>query len=391
MPNLDFLTLYIVIFLNSLTVSVVWGAFAYRNRPHPAARSWLAACLLSLLGGAVLAIQGNEGSLVPAIVGNGIIVFGFLQFWIGLRRFHGQQGGQGTAIALTLLAMAFMVAFYDNDRARSMVYSSAQAAVMSMCAWYILRIRPLALGAVISAVAFIVAVMGQLMVIGGNIGVLSGLLEFSNFYRMASYALLCTIFSGSVWNLGFAILTVDKLQGDLSRLSETDELTGLANRRALRREIEREHRSAAESRMAYSVLVIDLDQFKSLNDTYGHAAGDRALVEVAGMLKASVRRSDIVARMGGDEFCILLPATGIEGARRLAEGIRQRFRSQPLEFDGRKIRLSASIGMAERNPDDGLDVDGVIVAADRKLYTEKAASRPRNAEGPRELQPASGG
>lgn len=390
MPNLDFLTLYIVIFLNSLTVSVIWGAFAYRYRPHPAARSWLAACLLSLLGGAVLAIQGNQGSLVPAIVGNAIIVFGFLQFWIGLRRFHDQDGGQGLSLGLTLVAVVFMIVFHDNDRARSMVYASAQTVVMSMCAWYLLRIRPFALGAIISAVAFIVAVIGQLMVVGGNIGVLAGVLEFSNFYRMASYALLCTIFSGSVWNLGFAILTVDKLLGELSRLSETDELTGLANRRALRREIEREHRRAVESRMAYSVLVVDLDQFKPLNDTYGHLAGDTALVEVAGMLKRSVRRSDIVARIGGDEFCILLPATGIEGAKRLAEGIRQSFRSHPLMFDGRKVRLSASIGMAEWNADDGLDVDGVIVAADRRLYAEKAASQPRYAGNLQKLEPTSG-
>ena len=378
MPHLDFLTLYIVIFLNSLTVSVVWGAFAYRYRPHPAARSWLAACILSLAGGAVLAVQGNAGAVVPAIAGNTIIVFGFLQFWIGLRRFHGLRGGQGTAAAITLVAAACMIFFHDNDRARSIVYAASQAVVMSMCAWYLLRTRPLALGAVIAGVAFLVALFGQLMVVGGNVGVLLDAMAFPTFYTLASYALLCTIFSGSVWNLGFAILTIDKLQRELGRLSETDELTGLANRRALRRAVEEEHRRAVESGMPYSVMLIDLNDFKPLNDTYGHAAGDRALVAVAEMLTASVRRSDVVARLGGDEFCIVLPATAHDAAMRLAEGVRQQFRSRPLRIGDKDVRLSAGIGVAEWRPEAHPGPDAVIAAADRQLYGEKALPRSRS-------------
>ncbi len=96
MPNLDFLALYIVIFLISLTMSVVWAAFAYAYSPRRAVLYWMAATILSLVGGIVLAVKGNEGALVPAVLGNIIIIiFGFSQFWIGLRRFSDLDGGQG--------------------------------------------------------------------------------------------------------------------------------------------------------------------------------------------------------------------------------------------------------------------------------------------------------
>lgn len=375
MVNLDFLTLYIVIFLNSLTVSVVWGAFAWRYRPHPAAQYWLAACLLSLAGGGVLAIQGNEGALWPAVIGNTIIVFGFCQFWIGLRRFHGEAGGQAVALGITLLAASLMIVLHDQDRGRSIVYAAGQATVLALCATYLLKRRPLSLGAVIAACAFIVAVGGQLLVVAGNIGVLSGALEFATFYRLASYALLCTIFSGSVWNLGFAILTIDKLQRDLGRLSETDDLTGLANRRALRVRMEREHASSKASGQPYSVIVIDLDYFKQLNDTFGHAAGDQALVAFAGILRTCVRRTDVVARMGGDEFCILLPATAKEEATVVADMIRSQLGKHPVKLGGQDIRLSASIGVSDWRPGTELGNDEIVAAADRHLYREKADSR----------------
>lgn len=375
MPNLDFLTLYIVIFLNSLTVSVVWGAFAWRYRPHPSARAWLTACVLSLAGGAILATQGNAGSLVPAIVGNTIIVFGFLHFWIGLRRFHGLPGGQRTAIVLTLAATSLMIFFHDNDRARSIVYAASQGVVLSMCAWHLMRIRPLPLGAVIAGTAFMVALLGQMMVVGGNIGVLVGAVAFPSFYTLASYALLCTIFSGSVWNLGFAILTIDKLQQELARLSETDELTGLANRRALRRHLAEAHDRAVAGGTPYCIIVIDLNDFKPLNDTYGHAAGDRALVWVADTLTSSARRGDVVARLGGDEFCILLPGAREDEARQVATRMREHFRDSPLRIGEDEVRLSAAIGIAEWRREAHPSADAVIAAADRQLYIDKTAPR----------------
>ncbi|RDE07762.1 GGDEF domain-containing protein [Pelagibacterium lacus] len=366
MLDLDFLTLYIVIFLNSLTVTVVWAAFAYIYRPHSASVHWLAACALSLVGGIVLAVQGNEGALVPAIAGNTIIIFGFSQFWIGLRRFRNMAGGQGAAVAITAIAFGLMVAMHDNDRGRAMVYAGGQSTVMLVCLIHLLRNRLPGIGAFIAIVAFSVAGLGQIMVIVTNWAVLAGTLDYAVYYALASYALLCTVFSGTVWNLGFAMMTVDSLHQRLARLSETDELTGLANRRALQRALD----AAGLRGSGHSVLLIDLNDFKPLNDTHGHAAGDAALQFFGRLISECVRSTDVVARIGGDEFCILLPGATRDDAEEIAREIRTRLQDTPFMWQGRSLALSASIGAAQSREAMGTQED-LVAVADRRLYKDK--------------------
>lgn len=378
MPDLDFLTLYVVIFLKGITISIVWAAFAFKYRMNIAARDWFLANLLSLIGGAVLITQGNKGALVPAIIGNTIIIIGFCHYWMGLRRFHGRSGGLLYAILFTAFATSMMINFHDNDRARSIVYAAGQATVMAGSIIYLLRQKPLELGAVISAAAFGGALLGQSTVIAGNIAVLSGNLPFPVFYKLASFALLCTVFCSSVWNLGFAILTIEKLQKNLNRLSETDELTGISNRRALHRAMKAEHEGSLRTGAPYAVIMADLNQFKPLNDTYGHAGGDEALVSFARMLLDNKRANDVVARMGGDEFCILLPKTTAAQAEDIVGKIRDALDKMEAGIGDNKIRLSASMGVAEWRSDKS--PDAVLAAADRRLYEDKAKSRSESAQ-----------
>ncbi|MHA6690366.1 GGDEF domain-containing protein [Devosia sp. A449] len=377
MPSLDFLTLYIVVFLHSLTACVVWAALAIRYRPNPAALYWLAGMALTMVGGAVLALQGNAGSLVPAIVGNTIIIVGFAQFWIGSRRFQGQTGGQSFAIGFALLAACVMIAFHDFDRGRAMVYAAGQATVMGLCIFHLLRYRQPGLGSIIAAVAFAVAVLGQLMVIGTNAGVLLEVLEYPIYYALASYALLCTVFSGAVWNLGFALMTIDRLQSTLARLSETDELTGVANRRGLQPNLDRAHRLALQSGQTYSVALFDLDDFKSLNDQYGHAAGDQALAHLGQLLASLTRPTDFVARLGGDEFCLLLADTGFEEAQSIAERLRATIAAAPLAVADTQLKLSVSFGVSTFAASTAVDFD-VLREADKALYQDKAEKSRRN-------------
>ncbi|MEO9341046.1 GGDEF domain-containing protein [Mesorhizobium sp. SB112] len=369
---LDFLTLYVVIFLKSLTVTVIWTAFAYRYHPHVAAQHWLAGSVISMIGGSILTIQGNQGSLVPAILGNAIVIYGFCQSWIGIRRFYGKRGGQLTAVILTLVSVFAMIFFHDQDRLRSMVYATGQMTVMVLSIIYLLKPARQALGAGVASVAFAIAAVGQLSVIGGNFAVLTGAMTFPSFYQLASYALLCTIFSGMVWNFGFAFMAIDKLQAELARLSETDDLTGIGNRRALRAALLDEHRRSTLSAIPYSVALIDLNKFKQLNDKYGHAAGDTALVHLAGILSSSVRAGDFVARLGGDEFCILMPETSKYEVVESVEKIHDALARTPVVISGEEICLSASIGVADWKPKGRLYADGVLAEADKDLYRRKA-------------------
>ncbi|KKC38806.1 hypothetical protein WH87_07855 [Devosia epidermidihirudinis] len=376
MPSLDFLTLYILIFMNALTLCVIWAAFAYRYRPNPPALYWLAGMALNMIGGGVLAIQGNEGSLVPAILGNTIIILGFGQFWIGLRRFQHQAGGQRHVVACALIAMAFMIACYDFDRGRAIVYATGQACVMGMSVHHLLRHRQPGIGMVVAVLAFSVAALGQLMVIVSNGLVLSHALDFEIYYVLASYALLCTVFSCIVWNLGFAMMTIDRLQDTLRRMSETDELTGVLNRRGLQRKLDTYQHDAKRTGRALSVVLIDLDNFKPLNDNYGHAAGDKALQQLGQLISANIRPSDIVARLGGDEFCVLLPATGESEAARQAETLRHLIATTAFEVPDGAVALSASLGVSTHiaSADNALDL---LIEADKSLYRDKALKASR--------------
>ncbi len=130
-------------------------------------------------------------------------------------------------------------------------------------------------------------------------------------------------------------------------LSVTDDLTQLYNSRYLPQVLRRETKRALRGNRPLSLLFVDLDGFKSINDSHGHLFGSRALVEAAGVIRASARETDIVARFGGDEFALVLPDTGSDGAVSVGERIRERLAAHRfLEGDGLSIALTASVGVA---------------------------------------------
>jgi diguanylate cyclase (GGDEF)-like protein len=154
-------------------------------------------------------------------------------------------------------------------------------------------------------------------------------------------------------------------------LSVTDDLTQLYNSRYLSQVLRRETKRATRSNRPLSLLFIDLDGFKAINDTYGHLCGSRALVEAAGVIRASARETDVVARFGGDEFALVLPDTGVDGAVYVGERIRERLAAHRfLERDGLKISLTASVGVATL-PDTSTTAEGLIQAADQAMYWVK--------------------
>jgi two-component system cell cycle response regulator len=154
-------------------------------------------------------------------------------------------------------------------------------------------------------------------------------------------------------------------------LSVTDDLTQLYNSRYLSQVLRRETKRAIRSSRPVSVLFIDLDGFKSINDTHGHLFGSRALVEAAGVIRACARETDVVSRFGGDEFALVLPDTGSDGAVYVGERIRERLAAHRfLERDGLSIALTASVGVATL-PDVATTAEGLIQAADRAMYFVK--------------------
>ena len=160
-----------------------------------------------------------------------------------------------------------------------------------------------------------------------------------------------------------------------SEMSMTDPLTGLLNRYGLQRSLQRELSEARRYARPLSCLLIDLDYFKTVNDTYGHAAGDTALMQVGRVLTEAVRGSDVVCRYGGEEFLVLAHETALDGALSLAEKIRLTA-SARLFGDGERVfELTLSVGAAQLLP--GESGNDMIARADEALYQAKQAGRNR--------------
>jgi diguanylate cyclase (GGDEF)-like protein len=170
-----------------------------------------------------------------------------------------------------------------------------------------------------------------------------------------------------------------RMRGQLARkldfAARHDPLTGLSNRRDLVAEIEYERARSRRSRRPFAVMMGDLDDFKAVNDRWGHEAGDAVLVEVARRLRNASRSQDVAGRWGGEEFLFVLPETDREGARILGAKVHDAISARPVVWRGEPIRVCASFGVAEAAPE--ASVDEIIRAADAALLSAKRAGKDR--------------
>lgn len=172
-----------------------------------------------------------------------------------------------------------------------------------------------------------------------------------------------------------------RLQGaleDLAFQADHDPLTGLANRRALERALDMEMERARRDKTALSLVVLDLDDFKAVNDSHGHPAGDAVLVALAGILKSGVRRYDTAARLGGEEFALLLPGIGRTKAGRLVGRILKALEEMAFETpDAVEFSITASAGLAAYRGTPDMPPARLMELADKALYQAKAAGKNR--------------
>jgi diguanylate cyclase (GGDEF)-like protein len=160
---------------------------------------------------------------------------------------------------------------------------------------------------------------------------------------------------------------------DLERLADTDPLTPLPNRRAFVREVERAIARVTRYGTGIAMMYVDVDNLKMINDAYGHGAGDAALNHVAAMLRSGVRAGDLVARVGGDEFALLVEPVDAEAARVKADALRTAAMAGACEWNGQMVAVGVSIGVAMIEADDS--VDSLFARADAGMYAAKNGQR----------------
>ncbi|MNY12418.1 Response regulator PleD [compost metagenome] len=178
--------------------------------------------------------------------------------------------------------------------------------------------------------------------------------------------------------LSLVSIVLRRYQARIAALATTDQLTELLNRRGFDLLANQAIQEARRNPSPLCALLLDLDNFKDLNDSHGHLAGDEVLRGFANKLRDNLRQSDIICRWGGEEFILLLKDTSPEQARLLAEKIRQQTAQNNFSYQGASLHITTSIGLAELHPDDSLSE--LLARTDRALYRAKQSGRNRTCE-----------
>ena len=226
-------------------------------------------------------------------------------------------------------------------------------------------------GAIVSLLGYVVLYLGSVVFASGGVLAESGV-GVPVAYMAGGHAALIAV----VWVLARNVerLAAARTKAELLELqASTDPLTVVANRRRLDDELERQIAQARRYDHPFSVVLIDLDGFKAINDTHGHEVGDGVLVETVDRLQAAIRDADLIGRWGGEEFLLLAPHTDHQAACALAERCRRATASSPMQHAG--VTVTASLGVASLGPDD--DARTLTRRADLAMYTAKSDGRDR--------------
>ena len=203
--------------------------------------------------------------------------------------------------------------------------------------------------------------------------------SFAQFSPLQSVLVLVLMFLSLAWNFGCLLMAMDRLRSEVADLALLDDLTGVGNRRHLLQRLTEECAKSERDGEPFALLVIDLDGFKAINDTHGHATGDACLQHFTLMAQTRLRPGDMLARSGGDEFCIVLPASTLREGAMIARRVLEVCREDAAACVGADIPIALSIGVAQWTTEIGPFPDRLMAAADHALYAAKKDGKNRHA------------
>lgn len=377
--DLDPRSLIVASLLSAALLGSVSLVFATMQGSSRVIGAWGKAMLLLATGLLGLALRDLIPNWISIAAANSVIVAALVLALRSLRRFLGSPPRDVAGWSLTAALFVYLLLFsevWPSNVARTVAISAVVGVVSVRAALLLRHQAPPACRlssrfaeAVFYAVAVLSVARGvSILALPSDNLMAPDPLNAATFLFYAAFIVVATL--GVMW------MEIESLQGELVHSARYDSLTGLYNRGTFLAEFEREVSRSARGGPAFSLAIFDLDQFKQINDRYGHPVGDRVLKAFADALPGSIRKHDVVGRIGGEEFALLMPQTGKVTAVRVAERVRRELEAQGVAVDGKRIEVTVSAGIASYGID-GLDWDALLTAADNALYEAKHAGRNR--------------
>jgi len=349
------------------------GAQAFLIRELKQYRGVLAALLANLCVAAGLMLHLFSDQLpvfLITVVANTLLLTGSGLFYIALSQFAGFAYSKAFVIgiiATVALSLAYFTYGQDNIARRMLTLSLGSIAMVSILILQLWKIQKTSLrfSANLMLVSFLVH--GMFLIVRTINLLLNPLPDPSSLTRVQSATYLLSFAISFFWSMGFILMVSQRLRNDLMEVATTDVLTRIPNRRATQTFLERELSRAQRSQSEFAVLLVDIDNFKQVNDRWGHAVGDKVLVKTASIFHSMIRKQDLVGRWGGEEFLIIVP--GPCDSRALAERLRSEIAITKHSYGTASFGITVSIGVACAGPSD--QIDQILRNADQALYRSK--------------------
>lgn len=378
----DIFTLRVAIALVLAFAAPLFGVAALVYPDEKALRTWAVSNSLTAVAALALLLSNVQASLPLLVPLGALFSVGMALGWVGLRQLCDAPLPRRGLTALAAAGFTFLVLLPAAgilpiiNGIRYLIWGAPSLAIIAYSI-DLLRLR----GPLQREYAWFLALfslLGAVALIGSGIfGIVADVKgHWQGLKPVVLEIALALMVPGTLaTNWSAMMMFTAKLRDQLKRLAETDGLTGLTNRSAFKAAATRVLRRSAVRGNDCALLVVDLDHFKSINDTHGHDGGDEALRRFSALLQRRTRSDDLIGRVGGEEFCVLLPGCQAQAALQMAERLRSEAEAEPVPFNGTAIAVTTSIGLAMLRPEDTLDT--LFVRADRALYAAKTGGRNR--------------
>lgn len=375
----DVPTLLLITILSSVVMAGALLLLGWRNR-QDGLQYWAAALLLAAAGYVLFLLRGLIPDVFSVVLGNVLVSASFALLLAAVRCFHALPMRWLAVLAPAACMVPLILGVGDNFSLRVSLVGGVMLLQVLWLLWLLWTLgqhrvdrggrgaQLLMAGMALEALVLLARTISGVLIFQESSGFLQG-------NAVQTYSFMTAFVGLLVTSMGFVFMGKDRADAINHRLAAVDDLTGVANRRAIIAALDLDVARAVRSREPLALMMLDIDHFKQVNDRWGHQAGDAVLRAVAQGLQQRLRAQDLIGRYGGEEFLVVLPHTAREGAQQLAQALCAAVQATPCTWGEESIPVTVSIGVFAGCLEPGVQSDQLLQAADSAMYRAKAAGR----------------